>query len=155
MDSLAVSGPKPKYGKQAISLAKRASHRSGWRVEKFVLYGEEVAKTYKTFLATYKVAYGLIRVVLVKEADRWEAFFCTDPEASVAQVLQAYADRAAIEKAQADYPSRRRWGGARRIGYHRDSGVTRAGRVVPATPGRSHRRSRMSDTTRRPAPPRA
>ena len=91
-------GPKPKYGKQAISLAKRASHRSGWRVEKFVLYGEEVAKTYKTFLATYKVAYGLIRVVLVKEADRWEAFFCTDPEATVAQVLQAYADRAAIEQ---------------------------------------------------------
>src|SRR5262249_29165285 len=53
---------------------------------------------YKTFLATYRVAYGLIRVVVVKEADRWEAFFCTDPEATVAQVLEAYADRAAIEQ---------------------------------------------------------
>jgi hypothetical protein len=91
-------GPKPTYGKQALSLAKRAASRGGWRTEKLTLYGEEVAKTYKTFLATYRVAYGLIRVVLVKEADRWEAFLCTDPEASVAQVLEAYADRAAIEQ---------------------------------------------------------
>ena len=61
-----------------------------------------------------------------------------------------------IEKAQADCTSRGRWVGSRRIGYHRRDGVARAGRVVPATPGRSHRRSRMSDTTRRrPAPPRA
>jgi hypothetical protein len=89
-------GRRRKYGKQAISLAKRTGHRGGWRTEKFALYGKEVAKTYKTFLATYKVAYGLIRVVLVKEADRWEAFFGADRQASVAQVLEAYADRAAI-----------------------------------------------------------
>ena len=56
-----------------------------------------------------------------------------------------------VEKAQADYPSRRRWVGAWRIGYHRCDGVARTGRVVPATPGRPHRRSRMSDPTRRPA----
>src|SRR5262249_1024119 len=91
-------GPKPTYGKQALSLAKRAASRGGWRTERLTLYGKEAAKTYKTFLATYQVAYGLIRVVLVKEADRWEAFFCTDPQASVAQVLEAYADRAAIEQ---------------------------------------------------------
>jgi SRSO17 transposase len=60
-----------------------------------------------------------------------------------------------VEKAQADYPSRRRWVGTRRIGYHRRDGVARAGRVVPATPGCSRRRSRMSDNTRRPSPPRA
>jgi hypothetical protein len=91
-------GPKPTYGKRALSLAKRAARRGGWRTEQLTLYGQEVAKTYKTFLATYKVAYGLIRVVLVKEADRWEGFFCTDPQASVAQVLEAYAARAAIEQ---------------------------------------------------------
>jgi hypothetical protein len=62
----------------------------------------------------------------------------------------------ALEKAQADYPSRRRWGEARRIGYHRRNGVARAGRVLPATPGCLHRRNRMSDATRRrSAPPRA
>ena len=62
-------------------------------------------------------------------------------------------DRAAIEKAQADYPRSRRWGGARRIGYHRRDGVARAGRLVPATAGRPDRRNRMSDTPRRPTPP--
>jgi hypothetical protein len=72
-----------------------------------------------------------------------------------ARVVSAYAARWQVEKAQADYPSRGRWGGGRRIGYHRRDGVARAGRLVPATPGRSHRRSRMSDTTRRPTPPRA
>lgn len=91
-------GPKPTYGKQAISLAKRAGHRGGWQTGTFPLYGKEATKTYKTFLATYRPAYGLIRVVLVKEDDGWQAFFCTDPEATVAQVLEAYADRAAIEQ---------------------------------------------------------
>ena len=91
-------GPKPKYGKQAISLAKRAAHRRGWQTATFVLYGEEVIKTYKTFLATYAPAGGLIRVLLVREDDGWEAFFCTDPAATVGQILEAFADRAAIEQ---------------------------------------------------------
>jgi hypothetical protein len=91
-------GPKPKYGKQAISLAKRAAHRRGWQTGVFVLYGAQVTKTYKTFLATYPPAGGLIRVVLVREDHGWEAFFCTDPHATVAQILEAFADRAAIEQ---------------------------------------------------------
>jgi len=37
-------------------------------------------------------------VVLVKEARDWLALFCTDPEATVAQILEAYAERAAIEQ---------------------------------------------------------
>ena len=45
-------GRPPIYGKQALSLAKRAASRGGWRTERFTLYGKEVAKTYKTFLAT-------------------------------------------------------------------------------------------------------
>jgi len=36
-------------------------------------------------------------VVLVREADGWQAFFCTDPTATVEQILEAFADRAAIE----------------------------------------------------------
>jgi DDE superfamily endonuclease len=91
-------GRKPKYGAQAISLAKRAAHRHGWQSGVFVLYDKEVTKTYKTFLATYPPAGGLIRVVLVREVDGWVAFFCTDPEATVAQILEAFADRAAIEQ---------------------------------------------------------
>jgi hypothetical protein len=91
-------GRRPTYGKQAISLAKRAAHRGGWQTGQFVLYRREVTKTFKTFLATYRPAGGLIRVVLTREEDDWAAFFCTDPAATVAQVLEVVADRAAIEQ---------------------------------------------------------
>lgn len=91
-------GRPPLYGKHKLSLAKRAAHRRGWQTIEVVQYGKRVAKTYKTFLATYRPAGGLIRVVLVKEPCRWVAFFCTDPEASVAAILEAVADRAALEQ---------------------------------------------------------
>jgi DDE superfamily endonuclease len=91
-------GPKPKYGKKTISLAKRAGHRQGWQTDEFVLYNKRVRKTYKTFLATYPPVGGLIRVVLVREDNRWEAFFCTDAQATVEQILEAFADRATIEQ---------------------------------------------------------
>ena len=91
-------GRKPKYGTKAISLAKRAAHRQGWRSGGFVLYGKKVTKTYKTFLATYKPVGGVIRVILVREDKGWVAFFCTDAEATVEQILEAVADRAAIEQ---------------------------------------------------------
>ena len=92
-------GPLPIYGKQRISLAKRAGHRQGWTTENFVLYRQTVAKTYKTFLATWKPAGGLIRVVLVQDERGWKAYFATDPQASVADILTAVADRGAIEQA--------------------------------------------------------
>lgn len=91
-------GRPPTYGKQAISLAKRAGQRRGWQSEELALYGAAVTKRYKTFLATYRPAGGLIRVVLVREEGGWVAFFCTDPQATAAQVLLAVADRAAVEQ---------------------------------------------------------
>jgi DDE superfamily endonuclease len=91
-------GPKPKYGKEKISLAKRAGQRRGWQTAECFLYGVTVTKTFKTFLATYRPAGGLLRVVLVREVDSWVAFFCTDPQASVTQILEAVADRAAVEQ---------------------------------------------------------
>ena len=94
----APRGRKPKYGKRSISLAKRAAHRHGWQQAEFVLYGKKVTKTFKTFLATYAVVGGVIRVVLVREDASWTAFFCTDPTATVEQILKAVADRAAIEQ---------------------------------------------------------
>jgi DDE superfamily endonuclease len=92
-------GAPRKYGKDRISLAKRAGHRQGWTQETFKLYGQEKLVTYKTFLATYKPAGGLLRVVIVREPDRtWRAFCCTDVNASVAEILEAVADRSAIEQ---------------------------------------------------------
>jgi hypothetical protein len=107
-DAALRSVPKPcstkgrgrprKYGQDRISLAKRAGARGGWQTGEFELYGKRVTKTYKTFLATYPPVGGLVRVVLVRDEDGWIAWLCTNPDASVCEILEAVADRAAIEQ---------------------------------------------------------
>jgi hypothetical protein len=91
-------GQPRKYGKNRITLAKRAGQKRGWQTLTCALYNKLVTTSYKTFLATYRPVGGVIRVVLVKREDGWIAFFCTDASASVADILGAYADRAAIEQ---------------------------------------------------------
>jgi hypothetical protein len=91
-------GPQATYGKQRLSLAKRAGQPRGWREVSCVQYGEEVTKTVKTFRATWRPAGGAVRVVIVREESGWIPYFCTDPEASVEEVLEAAADRTAIEQ---------------------------------------------------------
>ena len=91
-------GRPRKYGKNKLSLAKRAGQKGGWQTVDCTVYGQAVTKTYKTFLATYGPVGGLIRVVLVKEDHGWFAFFCTDLNAGVEEILEAFADRATIEQ---------------------------------------------------------
>ncbi len=92
-------GRPRKYGKNRISLAKRAGHKQGWKTVECTLYGKTVTKTYKTFPATYRPTGGVIRVVLVKKEDHgWLPFFCTDPDADVVDILEAFSDRATIEQ---------------------------------------------------------
>jgi hypothetical protein len=91
-------GRPRQYGRSKISLAKRAACARGWQKLECTLYGKQAIKTYKTFLATYRPAGGVIRVVLVKEQHGWFAFFSTDPHASVQEILEACADRATIEQ---------------------------------------------------------
>jgi hypothetical protein len=91
-------GPQATYGKQRLSLAKRAGHQQGWQQVECVPYGQQVTKTIKTFLATWRPAGGTLRVVLVKEDDGWVAFFCTKPEATAVEILEAMADRGALEQ---------------------------------------------------------
>jgi hypothetical protein len=91
-------GRKPVYGNRKISLAKRAAAKGGWITDEFDIYGRYETKTYKTFLATWAPAGGVIRVVLVKNDDGWVAYFCTDPDATAADILEVVADRAAIEQ---------------------------------------------------------
>ena len=91
-------GRPRKYGPNKLSLAKRAGQKRGWQTVECTLYGKTVTKTYKTFQATYAPIGGVIRVVLVKEDHGWFAFFCTDPDASVVETLEAFADRATIEQ---------------------------------------------------------
>jgi hypothetical protein len=100
-----LPGPRPAgkrgrprtYGEHIIDLAKRAGQRRGWSSATFDLYGERVIKRYKTFLATWRPAGGVIRVVLVDEPTGWRAYFCTDPSASVADILETIADRFSLE----------------------------------------------------------
>jgi hypothetical protein len=95
-------GPLPTYGKEKVSLAKRAGQKRGWQEVECVQYGAKVTKTVKSFEATWRPAGGRIRVVIVRERDGWLAYFCTDPEATAAEVLEAMADRGAIEQAFKD-----------------------------------------------------
>src|SRR3954463_6312846 len=64
----------------------------------------------KTFLATWRPASGIIRVVLVRQRDGWLAYFCTDPVVSAAAVLEMMADRGAIEQTFRDV--KEVWGAA-------------------------------------------
>lgn len=91
-------GRPPKYGRRRLSLAKRANHREGWQQVSCFQYQEEVTKTVKTFLATWRPAGGVIRVVIVREKDGWRAYFCTEATASVQDILEAAAGRTAIEQ---------------------------------------------------------
>ncbi|MDB5351385.1 MAG: hypothetical protein JWN86_2632 [Planctomycetota bacterium] len=90
-------GPAPTYGPDVIDLAKRAGQRRGWSSETLTLYGVASLKKYKTFLATWRPAGGVIRVVLVDEPTGWRAYFCTDTTASVADILTTVADRFSLE----------------------------------------------------------
>src|SRR5213078_3813769 len=90
------------YGEHRIDLAKRAGQRGGWATGTFDLYGKATAKRYKTFVATWRPAGGAIRVVLVDEPTGWVAFFCSDPSATVADILVGVANRFALEIAVRD-----------------------------------------------------
>jgi len=91
-------GPAPTYGKERLSLAKRAGHKSGWEQVECVQYGEKLTKKIKTFEATWRPAGGRIRVVLIQEEHGWVAFFCTKADATAVEILEGAADRGAIEQ---------------------------------------------------------
>jgi len=91
-------GPQATYGKGRISLAKRAGQTRGWEQVECVQYGEKVTKTIKTFLATWRPAGGVIRVVIVKEEGGWIPFFSPDPQVTAVEILEAMADRNAEEQ---------------------------------------------------------
>ena len=91
-------GRKRKYGKHRLSLAKRAAHPHGWKKVTCAVYGAQVVKQVKTFVATHRTFGGAIRVVIVKEKTGPQFFYCTDVNASAADIIETFADRAAIEQ---------------------------------------------------------
>lgn len=86
------------YGQNAISLKKRAAHARGWESLTYRCRGAGVTREFKTFLATSRLTGGVIRVVIVRFEDGWAPYFSTDPTAGVQDILEAVADRWAIEE---------------------------------------------------------
>jgi hypothetical protein len=86
------------YGKEKISLMKRAGQKRGWQKVVCDVYGKAETKTIKTFLATSKIFGGMIRVVIVMEPHGPQFFYCTDIDANVIEIIESFADRAVIEQ---------------------------------------------------------
>jgi hypothetical protein len=103
-------GRPPLYGPGRISLAKRAGQKRGWQTVRARQYGEVRVKRIKTFLATWRPAGGLIRVVLVREEHGWLALFSTDPSMAVEEILSLAADRFSIEQDFHDLKEVEGWG---------------------------------------------
>ena len=97
------------YGLHRLSLAKRAAHPGGWSAVTCSVYGRDQVKTVKTFLATHATFGGAIRVVLVKEPTGPQFFYCTDVEAGVREIVEAFANRSTIE--QVFHDVKEVWGG--------------------------------------------
>ncbi len=69
-----------KYGKNRISLAKRAGHKQGWQTIECTVYGKTVTKTYKTSLATYRSPVECDSRGDRQRRPRLVSFFATDPQ---------------------------------------------------------------------------
>jgi hypothetical protein len=91
-------GRPRKYGKR-IKLHDVGKSSDGWFKVKAFLYGKEEIKDVKVFKALYKPAGCMVQVLVVREStDCFRAFLCTDLTVSAGQILEAVADRYAIEQ---------------------------------------------------------
>jgi len=87
------------YGKNRLSLKKRAGRRDGWQSSTYFCRGVEVTGRYKTFLATSQVFGRVIRVVLLRHANgSWAAYASSDVNMTAEQILRIVSDRWAIEE---------------------------------------------------------
>ncbi len=92
-------GRPRKYGKNRISLKKRAGRRDGWQTISYACRGVMTQGRYKTFIATSHVFGGSIRVVLLEHGSgNWAAYASSDCEMSVEMILKTVSDRWSIEE---------------------------------------------------------
>jgi len=91
-------GRPRKYGKR-IYLQDEVAKRQGWFSIEVTLYGRKETKMVKMFKATYKPAGGEVLALIVQEdKNSWRAFMCTNLSATAEEILEAVADRFAIEQ---------------------------------------------------------
>jgi hypothetical protein len=102
------------YGINRIRLSLRAGQNRGWEAIEVVMSGGKVKRwEVKTFLATWRVAGDVVRVVLVREeSDRtnWRAYVRDDPASTVREIAQGVADRWGIEQVFHDVKENERIG---------------------------------------------
>jgi hypothetical protein len=99
------------YGVKRLSLAKRAGQARGWAtVTVWASTGEVQTRTIKSFLATWRPAGGVVRVLIVKDESGWRAYACTEPGAGPRAMAQAVADRWGIEQVFHDVKDNERIG---------------------------------------------
>lgn len=92
-------GRPRKYGKNRISLKRRAADRRGWQSIEYACRGVMVQGRCKTFLATSHVVGSQVRVVLLQHANgNWAAYISTDTSMSVESILKTVSDRWSIEE---------------------------------------------------------
>ena len=91
-------GRPRKYGKR-IYLQDEVAKRQSWFSVNVTLYGRVETKMVKIFKATYKPAGGEVMALIVREdKNSWRAFMCTNLLATAKEILEAVADRFAIEQ---------------------------------------------------------
>ena len=91
-------GRPRKYGKR-IKLANLVKKPDGWFKIKAFLYGKEETREVKVFKALYKPAGCKVQVLVVRESyDCFRAFMCSDLTVCAVEILEAVADRYAIEQ---------------------------------------------------------
>jgi len=92
-------GRPRKYGKNRVSLSKRAGRRDGWQTIRYANRGVMVEGRCKTFLATSHIVGSPVRVVLLEHpGGSWAAYTSTDASMNVEAILKAVSDRWAIEE---------------------------------------------------------
>ena len=92
-------GRPRKYGRHKINLSRKACQKHGWSKTTVTLYGKQTTKYVKMFKATYPPAGGMVWVLISREDNGdWRAFMCTNLEATAEEILEAVADRSAIEQ---------------------------------------------------------
>jgi len=92
-------GRPRKYGKNRLSLIKRAGRRDGWQTISYACRGVITSGRYKTFLATSHIVGRPVRVVLLEHTSgNWAAYFSTDTAMSVEVILKIVSDRWSIEE---------------------------------------------------------
>jgi hypothetical protein len=87
------------YGKNRLSLAKRANRRDGWQSIEYYSRGVKVAGRCKTLIATSPIVGGVVSVVILEHSrGNWAAYMSTDASMGIEQILQTVSDRWAIEE---------------------------------------------------------